>query len=260
MADGVGSFVIGYVSRMAEETQHPDPGPRVAVLIPALDEEEALPGVLEALPSEIVQRVVVVDNGSTDGTARVAREAGATVIREPRRGYGAACLAGLAHLSDLPTPPRVVVFMDADQSDEPQALPRLLEPILKDEADLVLGVRRASEGGASRAVPPHARLGNAVVLALVRLLFGHRFSDLPPFRAVVLSRLRELEMDDLDWGWTLQMQLRARARGLEIREVPVPHRPRAAGESKISGTLVGSLRAGVKMLYTLVRERLRTLP
>lgn len=206
----------------------------------------------------MVERAVVVDNGSTDRTAEVARKAGATVVREDRRGYGAACLAGLDHLASLPAPPDVVVFMDADRSDDPTALPRLLEPILEGDADLVLGVRRAHGGGSSRAVPIHARLGNAVVLGLTRLLFGYRFSDLPPFRAAAFSRLRDLELDDRDWGWTLQMQLRARARGQRVREVPVAHRPRAAGASKISGTVRGSLRAGAKMLYTLVRERFRT--
>lgn len=232
---------------------------RVAVLIPALDEEASLPAVLERLPLDRVDRVVVVDNGSSDRTAEVAREGGATVILEKRRGYGAACLAGLAHLASLAAPPDVVVFMDADQSDEPGVLARLVDPILEGEADLVLGVRRASGGGSSRAVPVHARLGNGLVLGLTRVLFGYHFRDLPPFRAAAFPRLQELEMDDRDWGWTLQMQLRARARGQRIREVPVPHRPRAAGMSKISGSLVGSLRAGAKMLYTLARERLRTI-
>ena len=220
-------------------------------MIPARDEEEALPAVLESLRGQPVDRVVVVDNGSTDATGRVAEEGGATVVRESRRGYGAACLAGLRHLEERPEPPDVVVFLDADQSDDPAALPRLVEPVLRDEADLVLGVR-------SGTVPLHARLGNRLVLGLVRLLFGHRFRDLPPFRAAAFSRLLELEMDDRTWGWTLQMQLRALRHGLRIREVEVRHRPRAAGRSKISGSLVGSLRAGARMIYTVARERLRT--
>lgn len=230
---------------------------RVAVLIPALDEERALPGVLEALPFEALDRVLVVDNGSRDGTARVAREGGATVVYQPFRGYGAACLSGIRHLASSPHPPDALVFMDADQRDDPGALARLVEPIRRDEADLVLGVRTQEGDEASRGVPVHARLGNRLVLWLVRLVFGYRFRDLPPFRAVDFRTLQDLEMDDRTWGWTLQMQLRARARGVRILEVPVAHRPRPVGRSKISGSLPGSVRAGLKMLYTVVRERMR---
>lgn len=232
------------------------PAGAVAAVIPARDEEASLPGVLEALAAQPVGRVVVVDNGSRDATARVAEKGGATVVSEPARGYGSACLAGLRHLSAGPAPPEVVVFLDADHSDDPTALPRLVGPILRGDADLVLGVRRAP-GAGSAPVPLHARLGNGLVLGLARLLFGHRFRDLPPFRAISFARLRELEMDDRTWGWTLQMQLRALRHGLRIREVEVLHRPRRAGRSKISGSLAGSLRAGARMLYTLARERLR---
>lgn len=230
----------------------------VAVLIPALDEEEALPGVLAALPWDRVRHVVVADNGSTDRTAEVARALGATVVPEPRRGYGSACLAGLRHLETVCAPSDVVVFLDADQSDDPKVLPELVEPILDGAADLVLGVRSEAGRQASRSVPLHARLGNRLVLGLVRLLFGFRFADLPPYRAIRLASLHSLRMDDANWGWTLQMQLRARRAGLRIREVAVPHRGRAAGRSKVSGSLVGSARAGAKMLYTIVRERLRS--
>jgi glycosyltransferase involved in cell wall biosynthesis len=229
----------------------------VAVLIPALDEEESLPAVLESLPREWVGQVVVVDNGSRDRTAEVARAFGATVIREDRRGYGSACLAGLRHLGSLPRPPEIVVFMDADRSDDGEALPRLVKPVLRGEADLVLGVRWGAAGGPPRSVPVHARVGNHVVLGLVRALFGLRFLDLPPFRAVRFQRLLELDMDDESWGWTLQMQVRAGVRGLRIKETAVPHRARVAGRSKISGSLIGSSRAGAKMVYTIFRERAR---
>lgn len=222
---------------------------RVAALIPALDEEEALPVLLAALP-EGLGEVVVVDNGSTDRTVEVARAAGATVLHEPRRGYGAACLTGLHHLAGSATPPEVVVFLDADQGN-PGALVRLVEPILAGEADMVLGVR----AGDRRAVPFHARWGNALVLGLTRLLHGARYRDFPPFRALGFQALERLEMDDLTWGWTLQMQLRARHRHLRIVEIPLPHTPRRAGRSKISGTLMGSIRAGSTMLRTVVRER-----
>ncbi len=228
------------------------------MLIPALNEEEALPGVLAAIPPSVAQ-VVVADNGSTDGTAQVARAAGAVVVHERRRGYGAACLAGLAYLADQPTAPDVVVFLDGDQSDDPADIHRLLGPILAGDADLVIGVRTSGDGG-QESVPIHARLGNALVLRLARLLFGAEYEDLGPFRAVAFPKLERLEMDDLDWGWTLQMQLRASVVGLRTVEMPVRHRERAAGTSKVSGSLRGSVRAGSKMLYTLVRERLRPPP
>jgi len=222
---------------------------RVALVIPALDEEEALPVLLSALPPGL-GAVVVVDNGSSDRTVEVARRGGATVVHEPRRGYGAACLAGLAHLETLDPLPLVVVFLDADQGD-PEALVQLVEPILEGRAEMVLGVR----GGDRGAVPLHARWGNALVLALIRLLHGVRYRDFPPFRAVGFEALRRLEMDDMTWGWTLQMQLRARHRNLRTVEVQLRHTPRQVGRSKISGSLTGSVRAGSRMLCTVLRER-----
>ena len=232
------------------------PGSRVAVLIPALDEEEVLPRVLDALPRERIAHLVVVDNGSTDRTVEVARSRGATVLEEAERGYGAACLTGIAHLSDLDEPPEVLAFVDADATTEAPFLGRLVRPIHEGRADLVLGVRRGAEGRPGN-LHAHARVGNRSVLALVRLLFGLRFLDLPPFRAVRFRSLLELEMDDRNWGWTLQMQIRAARRDLRIQEVAVPHGEREAGRSKISGSFSTSVRVGLKMFYTLLRERLR---
>lgn len=229
--------------------------PRVAVLIPALDEEDALPLVLSAIP-DWVSRVVVADNGSTDGTAQAATEHGAEVVHEPRRGYGSACLAGLRHLEHVGDPPGVIVFMDADGSDDPSGMGALVAPILEDRADMVLGVRKG-EGGDVGTILPHARLGNRVVLWLVRILFGRSFQDLPPFRAISSAGLHRIEMDDTDWGWTLQMQLRGVRRGLRMEEIPVLHRRRREGVSKISGSFAMSLRVGAKMFWTLARERLR---
>ena len=228
---------------------------RTAVVIPALDEEEALAVVLAELPVERLQAVVVADNGSADRTAAVARAAGATVVREPRRGYGAACLAGIAHLAALPSPPRAVAFMDADHPEVAGSLPLLLDPLARG-ADLALGVRTRTDG--SRGNPrTHARWGNRVVLAATALLFGRSFQDLPPFRAIEFAALQRLAMDDRDWGWTLQMQLRAVRHGLHVVEVDAPHRTRVQGASKISGRLGMSLRVGAKMFYTLARERAR---
>lgn len=233
----------------------PDAG-GVAVLIPALDEEEALPGVLEALPRDRIEHLVVVDNGSTDRTPEVAREAGAVVLLQPERGYGAACLEGIRHLASLTRPPEVLAFVDADATLEAPRLMELVEPAREDRADLVLGVR-SDPAGRAGSLHPHARLGNRIVLGLTRILFGVGFRDLPPFRAIRFSRLLELELDDRDWGWTLQMQLRAVRRGLRIVEMEVPHGTRAEGESKISGSLRTSIRVGIKMFYTLARERAR---
>lgn len=195
-------------------------------------------------------RVVVVDNGSVDRTAAVARAGGAHVVREPRPGYGAACLEGLRWIGSQPDP-GIVVFLDADHAEGPEQIERLIAPILAGEADMVLGTRSAQDG----SMPVHARFGNRLILGLVSLLFHKRYKDLSPFRAAGYAALCRLEMDDLDWGWTLQMQVRAAARGMEVAEVPALHGPRSAGESKISGSALGSVRAGRKMFWTLFRER-----
>ena len=241
-----------------DDPPDPDLHARTTVLIPALNEEQALPAVLEALPVDRLHSVVVADNGSTDDTATIALSAGAVVVREPRRGYGAACLAGIRHLSALATPPAAIVFLDADHPENASRLPIVLEPLARG-ADLVLGVRVAPGGGTGNR-RAHARWGNRVVLVTARLLFGHPFEDLPPFRAIRMSALERLAMDDRDWGWTLQMQLRAVRHGLVIAEVDAPNLPRSAGRSKISGRLGMSVRVGAKMFYTLARERLRANP
>ena len=220
--------------------------------MPALNEEKALPGILSNMPG-YVERVVVADNGSTDRTAEVARAYGAEVVFEAERGYGAACLAGVRHLSEQKEPPDILVFIDADGSDDPKEIAHVVAPIQRGEADLVLGVRHGV-GGDVGTILPHARFGNHLVLGLTRLMFKHSFSDLPPFRAVSFPELLALQMDDHDWGWTLQMQIRALRQGLRIVEVEVSHRGRTEGVSKISGNLVISLKVGAKMFYTLARE------
>jgi len=224
--------------------------PTVVALVPALDEEASLPGVLAGLDAQGVRRVLVVDNGSTDATADVAREAGATVVHEPRRGYGMACLAGIRALAS--DPPEAVLFLDGDQSDDPAAISRILRPILDGTADLVVGTRRGrGDAGLTQ------RGGTGLVVALARVLHGVRLEDLGPFRAIRWEALQALDMDDRTWGWTLQMQLRAHHLGFRVREVEVVRRPRAAGESKISGSLLVSLRVGVRMFRTLGREWFR---
>ncbi len=228
----------------------------VVVLIPALDEEPALPGVLAAIPRSgeawRLREIVVVDNGSTDGTAVVARAAGATVIAEPRRGYGSACLAGLAHLRR--EPPDIVAFLDADHSDDPGQLPEVLAPVLAGRAELAIGSRTlgARAPGSLTAVQ---EFGSRLAAALLRLLFGLRATDLGPFRAIRWEALESLAMRDRDFGWTVEMQARAARAGLRVVEVPARY-GRRIGRSKISGTLRGVVGAGWKILFTLVRVRL----
>jgi glycosyltransferase involved in cell wall biosynthesis len=223
----------------------------VKVIIPALNEERSLPLVLAEIPRLWVDEVIVVDNGSTDHTGPVAERLGATVVREPERGYGSACLAGLAYLDVAPC--EVVVFLDADYSDTPGELPSLVQPILEGRADFVIGSRtlgRAESG----AVAPQARWGNALATALIRWLYGHRYTDLGPFRAIRATSLRSLDMQDRNYGWNMEMQVKAIERGLRILEVGVSYKKRV-GVSKISGTVRGTLAAGFKILYTLFRLR-----
>jgi glycosyltransferase involved in cell wall biosynthesis len=229
----------------------------VTVVIPALNEERSLPRVLADLPA--VGRVIVVDNGSVDRTAELAAQDGAAVVYQPQRGYGAACLRGLEAIREFGEQghalPRVVVFVDADYSDHPDRLPDLVQPILEGRADFVLGSRLLGtrERG---AMPPQSVYGNRFACLLMRLLFGARYTDLGPFRAIDYQRLCELEMSDRNFGWTIEMQIKAVRAGLRIEEVPVPYR-RRIGTSKISGTIGGTIRAGSKILYTIARYGLR---
>ena len=223
----------------------------VAVVIPALNEEAVVGDVvLAARNIRGVVRVVVCDNGSTDATAARARRAGAEVVFEPRRGYGQACLTALGEL--LADPPAVVLFMDADGADDPRDAPLLLSPLASGDADLVIGSRLAQADPG--ALMPQARFGNWLATGLLRALYGVRYTDLGPFRAVSWTALTDLRMDDRDFGWTVQMQARAARLGLVGVEVPVRYRKRK-GKSKISGTLAGSVKAGGKILSTLVKER-----
>ena len=226
-------------------------GESVDVVIPALNEEASLPLVLAGLPRPPVRRIVVADNGSTDGTARVAREGGAEVVATPRRGYGSACLAGLDHLRRT-GPPDIVVFIDADYSDHPEELPALIAPILAGAADLVIG-SRVSGTRERGALLPQARAGNLVACLLIRLFYGHRFTDLGPFRAVRWEALESLAMADPNFGWTAEMQVKAVRLGLRCVEVPVSYRKRV-GVSKITGTISGTVRAGYKILWTVGRH------
>ena len=222
----------------------------VDVVIPALDEAESIGMVLASLPRPAIRRAVVCDNGSRDRTAEIARDHGAVVVCESRRGYGAACQRALRALED--DPPEIVLFMDADRSDDPADLGSILAPILAGRADLVIGSRvlGTRERG---ALTPQARVGNWIATRLIAWLYGVRYTDLGPFRAIRYSSLASLGMGDPDFGWTVEMQVKAARRGLRSEEVPVRYR-RRIGRSKISGTLSGATAAGVKILGTIARD------
>lgn len=224
----------------------------VVAVIPALDEEGAIGAVVAGLDRGLVDRVIVVDNGSRDATAVRARAAGAEVLREPRRGYGSACLRAIAAAPEA----AILVFLDGDGSDDPADVPLVVAPIAADAADLVVGsrVRGRAEPGSLTAVQ---RLGNALTCALVRALWGVRWTDLGPLRAVRREALARLDMADPDYGWTIEMQVKAAQRGLRCAEVPVSYRNRRAGRSKVSGTVRGSWNAGRRILGYVAAAALR---
>jgi len=218
---------------------------RTTLIIPALNEAEVIGTVLSQIPPDLLDEVLVVDNGSTDGTADVAARAGARVVTEARRGYGSACWAGVSALNPMT---EIAVFFDGDGSQRPEELPRVLAPILAGDADLVLGVRTLAEEH-----PVHAAVGTRLVAAFISWRFGQRITDIGPFRAIRVGVLRRLDMRDRAFGWPVEMVVKAAAVGARIVEVPVSQLARRRGRSKVSGTIVGSLRAG----YGFVRATLR---
>lgn len=221
----------------------------VSVVIPALNEEESISGVIRAIPRDLVDEIIVVDNGSTDRTAERAEASGARVIREPRRGYGRACRAGMLAIS-----PRsdVVVFLDGDGSDTPELMPRLLAPITAGTHDFVIGSRTRGQREAGSMNLAQSLAGRVTGLIL-QILYGVRFTDMCPFRSIRREVLEKLDMREQTYGWNLEMQARAARAGLRILEVPVDHRRRTGGKSKVSGSLSGTIRAGTRILLTLLR-------
>jgi glycosyltransferase involved in cell wall biosynthesis len=224
---------------------------RITVVIPTYNEAGSLARVLDEIPASLVSEVLVVDAGSTDGTAEIAAAHGARVIVEPRRGYGRACLAGLAHARS----PDTVVFLDGDYSDRPGELGRLIEPIRQGRADVVLGSRLAG-GLAPGAMPWHAVFGNRLAATLIRWLYGISLTDLGPFRAARYEVLRALGLRELTYGWSVELVTRGAMRGYRVTEVPVSYYPRI-GVSKISGTVRGSIGAAWCILAGIVKNRLR---
>lgn len=219
----------------------------VSVIIPAFNEEESIGKVIADIPKACVGEIIVVDNGSIDRTAEVARAAGARVVRETRKGYGYACLAGMAALNS----PEIVVFIDGDYSDFPSEMSLLIQPILDRDAEMVIGsrIRGVREKG---ALLPQARFGNALATFLIRLLFQAHYTDLGPFRVIRYEQLLAMDMQDKTFGWTVEMQVKAAKMGLRICEVPVSYRKRI-GQSKITGTVKGTILAGYKILTTILR-------
>lgn len=222
----------------------------IALIIPALDEEHAIGPLLAGIDRALVRDVIVGDNGSRDATAVVAHEGGAEVVEVRERGYGAACAGALTRLRE---DVRIVVFMDADGSDDPAELPSLLAPILENRADFVIGSRALGivEPG---ALTPQQRFGNWLATRLIKWIYGHRYTDLGPFRAVRRDLLDRIHMQDRRYGWTVEMQVRAVQLGARVAEVPVRYR-RRVGQSKISGTVSGVLKAAWWILYTIFKYR-----
>ena len=214
---------------------------KISVVIPAFNEEQAIGDVVRAVPAEGVREIIVVDNGSSDDTARQASAAGARVIQEPRPGYGSACLAGARAAAEAD----VIVFLDGDRSDNPEQLPEIAGPVLENRADLVIGSRIAGvlEKG---AMPLHGRLGNRFIAFLLRLLYGATITDIGSFRAIKARTLRDLNMEQMTYGWPVEMVVKAARNGLKIQSVPINYRKRI-GESKVTGTVRGSILAAYYM-------------
>lgn len=225
--------------------------PLIDVIIPAFNEEQSIGKVIKDIPKEWVREVVVCNNASTDQTRTVATEMGATVLDEPRPGYGRACLCGIRYLTQKDSPPDIVVFLDGDYSDYPEELPSLIQPIRQGHYDLVIGSRALGDLEKG-AMQPHQVFGNWLATTLIRFFYQYQFTDLGPFRAIRFPQLLELDMQDKDYGWTVEMQVRAARAKLKCTEVPVRYRKRI-GTSKVSGTIKGSFLAGQKILWTIFK-------
>jgi len=222
----------------------------VAVIIPAYNEAEAIGKVIAEIPAWVDQ-IVVADNGSTDQTASVARNAGAEVVHEPRRGYGYACMAGLTKVKGA----TIIVFLDGDHSDFPGMMDRIVDPIVDGRADLVIGSRTLGTASAG-SLSPQQRFGNALACFLIRLIWRHAYTDLGPFRAVERTAFEEMSLVEMTYGWTVEMQIRALELRLRCLDVPVNYRCRI-GRSKVSGTVQGVIGAGWRILFCIFRSALK---
>lgn len=226
--------------------------PVIDIIIPVYNEAESIGLVIREIPEKLVRHIIVCNNNSTDDTPTVAKKAGAVVVDAPVRGYGNACLKGMEYISNQDQKPDIVVFLDGDYSDYPEEMPSLLKPIIQDGKDLVIGSRALGlkEKG---AMMPQQIFGNWLATRLIRLFFGYTFTDLGPFRAIRYESLLRLNMSDPTYGWTVEMQVKAAKLKMACTEVPVSYKKRI-GESKVSGTLKGSILAGYKILWTIFKS------
>lgn len=225
--------------------------PRINVIIPAFNEQNAIGLVIDEIPKDLVSEIIVVDNASTDKTFEIVQKHGATALKEPKKGYGNACWTGMEYLKTLEYKPDIVVFLDGDHSDYPEEMPKLIDPILKNEMDLVIGSRNLGNKEKG-SMTPQQTFGNWLATSLIKLFYGVKYTDLGPFRAVKYDSLQKINMKDRDYGWTVEMQLKAAKLKMNTTEVPVNYRQRI-GVSKVSGTVKGTIGAGYKILYTIFR-------
>jgi len=225
--------------------------PKICVIIPAFNEESSIGKVLEDIPKQLIHEVVVVSNASTDNTEVVAAEGGATVLNEPQKGYGKACLKGIHYLKNKPELPDIVVFLDGDYSDYPSEMPKVVAPIIEQNADMVIGSRALGDREKGSMMPQQI-FGNWLATSLIRNLYKVHFSDLGPFRAIKWQCLMDIGMVDEDFGWTVEMQVKAAKKGFKCVEVPVNYRKRI-GISKVTGTIKGTIMAGYKILWTIFK-------
>lgn len=223
----------------------------IVVIIPAFNEENAIAKVINDIPKDWVSEIIVVNNNSNDNTRIKAANAGAIVLDEPRQGYGYACLKGIAYSSELEPKPDIIVFLDADYSDFPEELSDVVKPIIDNNYDLVIGSRATGERE-SGAMMPQQIFGNWLATSLIEKLYGVKFTDLGPFRAIKYNKLLEMNMQDKTYGWTVEMQIKAAKQNMNCTEVPVKYKKRI-GQSKVSGTLKGTVLAGYKILYLIFK-------
>lgn len=226
--------------------------PIIGVIIPAFNEEKAVGLVVAEIPKHLVSEIVVVDNNSTDKTALVAAEHGATALSEKRQGYGWACTKAIEHFQASASPPDIVVFLDADHSDYPEEMTDVLKPMLESGYDMVIGSRALGQRE-SGSMTPQQVFGNWLATTLMRWFYGIRFTDLGPFRAIRFEKLLALQMSEMTYGWTVEMQVKAAKQGMKCCEVPVNYRQRI-GFSKVSGTVKGTIGAGYKILVTIFKH------
>lgn len=225
--------------------------PIIDVIIPAYNEEESIAKVIGDIPMDVVREVIVCNNNSSDDTSKVAEAAGATVVFQPIPGYGSACLKGMEYVAAKSETPDILVYLDGDYSDHPEELPLLIQPIIDEQMDMVIGSRAMGhlEKG---AMMPQQVFGNWLATNLIRLFYKYEFTDLGPFRAIRYDRLMEIEMSDPDFGWTVEMQVKAAKFKLKCKEIPVSYRKRI-GVSKVSGTVKGTILAGHKIIWTIFK-------